>query len=252
MRKFIDLSVPVEVCPSEPFMPIIHHHDHKAGSEVMCGMFGCRPDDLPEGLGWANDTLTVITHAGTHLDAPWHFFPRTEGRRAITIDEVPLDWCMGPGVVLDFRHKPEGSVISTAEMLEAEAKCGRNIRPMDIVMIMTGADKLWGAKEYFDAGCGMSREATLWLIDRGVKVMGIDAWGWDRPFKYMKEEFQRTGNGSRLWEAHFAGIEREYCHIEKLANLDQLPPHGFTVFCFPVKIKGGSAGWVRAVALMEN
>lgn len=218
----------------------------------MCGMFGCRPDDLPEGLGWANDTLTLISHAGTHLDAPWHFFPTTEGRRAMTIDEIPLDWCCGPGVVLDFRHKSDGDVISSKDMVEAESRCGRKIAPKDIVLIQTGADKKWGAREYFDAGCGMSREATLWLLDRGVKVMGIDSWGWDRPFKNMKEEFQRTGDGSKIWEAHFVGIEREYLHIEKLANLDLLPPHGFTVFCFPVKIRGGSAGWVRAVAMIDD
>lgn len=251
MRNFIDLSVPIEAVPSEPFMPTVQHHGHKEGAQVMCGMFGCRADDLPEGLGWANDTVTLISHAGTHVDAPWHFFPRTEGRRAITIDEAPLDWFYGPGVVLDFTGKPEGSVISDDEMAEAEGLCGKGIEKGDIVLIRTDADKLWGKKEYFDAGCGMGREATLWLIERGVKVMGIDAWGWDRPFKYMKEEYERTKDGGKIWEAHFVGIDHEYCHIEKLANLDKLPPHGFTVMCFPVSIKGGSAGWSRVVAMIE-
>lgn len=252
MRRFVDLNVPIEPTPSEPFTPTVTHHSHKEGAAVMSGIFGCAPDNLPQGLGWANDTLTLITHAGTHLDAPWHFFPTTEGRRAMTIDEVPLDWCCGPGVVLDFSHKPDGDVVSAAEMDEAEARCGRKIQPMDIVMIRTGADARWGVREYVDAGCGMTRESTLWLIDRGVRVMGIDAWGWDRPFKNMREDFQRTGDGSKIWEAHFTGIDREYCHIEKLANLHLLPSHGFTVFCFPVKIRGASAGWVRAVALIEE
>lgn len=252
MRKFVDLSVPVEAGPSEPFKPEVKHHDHKEGAQVMAGIFGCKPEQLPDGLGWANDTLTLITHAGTHLDAPWHFAPTAESRRATTIDEVPLEWCCAPGVVLDFRRKPEGSVISAAEMAEAEERCGRKIQPMDIVLIMTGADKKWGSAEYFDAGCGMGREATMWLLDKGVKVAGIDAWGWDRPFKYMREEFQRTGDASKIWEGHFTGIDREYCHIEKLANLDALPSHGFTVSCFPVKITGASAGWVRAVAMVEE
>lgn len=218
----------------------------------MQGIFGCQSADLPDGLGWANDTLTLISHAGTHVDAPWHFFPSSEGRKAITIDEAPLDWFYGPGVVLDFRKMTEGSVISANDMIEAERLCGRNIQPGDIVMIQTGADKKWGLTEYFDSGCGMGREATLFLIERGVKVMGIDAWGWDRPFKYMKEEYQRTKDGKRIWEAHFVGIEHEYCHIEKLANLDKLPSHGFTVMCFPIKIKGGSAGWARVVAMIEE
>jgi kynurenine formamidase len=252
MRRFIDLSVPIEAAPSEPFLPVIRHHDHKEGAQVMRGMFGCQPGDLPDGLGWANDTLTLISHAGTHVDAPWHFFPTTEGRRAITIDEAPLEWFYGPGVVLDFRHLPDGAVISVEDMTEAEQRCGHRIEAGDIVMIQTGADKKWGAPEYFDTGCGMGREATLFLIERGVKVMGIDAWGWDRPFKFMKEEYQRTKDGKRIWEAHFVGIDHEYCHIEKLANLDQLPPHGFTVMCFPVKIKGASAGWARVVAMIED
>ncbi len=120
-------------------------------------------------------------------------------------------------------------------------------------MIQTGADKLWGRAEYFNAGCGMGGESTLWLIEQGVRVMGIDAWGWDRPFWAIKEEFQRTKDKNILWAGHRAGIEKEYCHIEKLANLDKLPrPFGFKVACFPVKLTGGSAGWTRVVAIIEE
>jgi kynurenine formamidase len=93
----------------------------------------------------------------------------------------------------------------------------------------------------------MTRESTLWLVEQGVRVMGIDAWGWDRPFWAIKEEFGRTGGKNILWGAHFAGREKEYCHIEKLPK-----PFGFKVACFPVKLAGGSAGWVRAVAIVED
>jgi cyclase len=61
-----------------------------------------------------------------------------------------------------------------------------------------------------------------------------------------------TRDGSHIWPAHFAGIEREYCQIEKLGNLDQLPPYGFTLSCLPVKIAGASAGWCRAVAILND
>ena len=75
----------------------------------------------------------------------------------------------------------------------------------------------------------------------------------DRPFASMAADYRRTGDGRFVWPAHFAGITREYCQIEKLANLDQLPrPHGFWVSCLPVKIKGASAGWCRAVALVPE
>lgn len=250
--RFVDLSVPIEEGPSEPFSPKIVHHSHEEGAQSMMGFFGCKKEDLPDGLGWANDTVTLITHAGTHLDAPWHFFPTSEGKRAKTIDEVPLEWCYGPGVVLDMRHKDRGDVI---QIRDIEAELGRikhALSPGEIVLIMTGADKFWGTGEYFNMGCGMGRESTLYLIERGIKVMGTDAWGFDRPFKYIIEEFKTTGNRQIIWEAHFAGRDREYLHLEKLANLDLLPPDGFTVICFPVKVKGASAGWTRPVAIIEK
>ena len=96
----------------------------------------------------------------------------------------------------------------------------------------------------------MSAEATHWLIDQGIKVMGIDAWGWDQPFWAQKERFKANRDPSIIWEAHRVGMEKEYCQIEKLANLDKLPqPFGFKVACFPVKLTGGSGGWSRVVAI---
>ena len=159
---------------------------------------------------------------------------------------------MGNGVVLDFRSFDDGYRIEPADMEAAFERIGYELKPGDIVLIMTGADKYWGRPEYLLKGCGMGRNSTIWLLERGVRVVGTDAWSWDRPLPLIAEEFQRTGNTSLIWEAHFAGIEQGYCHIEKLTGLDQLPSVGFTFFCFPVKIKGGSAGWIRAVALLDE
>ncbi len=118
------------------------------------------------------------------------------------------------------------------------------------MLIRTDADRYWGSAEYFEAGAGVSAAATRWLIGQGIRVMGIDAWGWDRPSWATREEFARTGEAACLWEAHRVGMDLEYCHIEKLANLRALPaPFGFTVACFPVKLTRGSAGWSRVVAI---
>jgi kynurenine formamidase len=251
MTTFIDLSVPTEMGPSEPLPIEVKHESHEQAVEIMRLMFGCKKEDLPSGLGWANDTVTMGAHSGTHVDAPWHYAPTSEGKRARTIDEMPLEWFFGDGVVIDVRHKPRGSGVSIDDLKEALTRIGYTLKPRDIVMIQTGADKEWGAPEYFNAGCGMLATSTRWLIDQGVRVMGIDAWGWDRPFWAIKEEFERTGDRSILWEAHYVGIDKEYCHIEKLANLDKLPsPYGFKVACFPVKLAGGSAGWTRVVAIV--
>ena len=251
--RIIDLSVPTEPSPSERLPIEVTHEDHKQSMPAMKALLGCSKEDLPQGLGWANDAVKMGAHAGTHVDAPWHYFPTLEGKRARTIDELPLEWFFGDGVVLDMRHKPRGSAINIDDLKEALKRIGYNLKPRDIVLIQTGADKYWGKTEYFDAGCGMTRDSTLWLIEQGISVMGIDAWGWDRPFWAMREEFQKTKDKGILWAGHRAGIEKEYCHIEKLANLDRLSkPFGFKVACFPVKLAGGSAGWCRAVAILEE
>ncbi len=251
--KIFDISVPTEESPSEPIPLKVEHQDHKASAAFMASFFEATVDDLPEGNGWANDTVTLISHAGTHVDAPWHYYPTCRGQPARTIDQLPLEWFYGDGVVLDMRHKPQGGLITTEDLQEALAKIGYTLKPGDIVLIQTGADKLWGKPEYFQAGAGVSAEATRWLIQQGIRVMGIDAWGWDQPFWAQKQRFKETGDPSVIWEAHRVGMEHEYCQIEKLANLDQLPrPTGFKVACFPVKLTGGSAGWTRAVAIFED
>jgi kynurenine formamidase len=253
VARIIDLSVPTEDSPSEPLPLKVIHESHQQSVAVMKMFFNCAEQDLPQELAWANDTVTLISHAGTHVDAPWHYFPTSEGERAKTIDEIPLEWFYHDGVVLDMRHKSRGDGVTVDDLKEALLKIDYKIKSWDIVMIQTGADKLWGKPEYFEAGCGMLKKSTLWLIDQGVRVMGIDAWGWDRPFWAIKEEFTKTKDSSILWEAHRAGIDKEYCHIEKLANLDKLTsPFGFKVACFPVKLTGGSAGWARVVAIFEE
>lgn len=256
-RRFVDLSISIEEgLPSDPpeMIPKIEYIDHKTGAEMMKVFFpGIADEDLPKGLGWALEKLELTTHSGTHLDAPYHYHPTMDGgKRAITIEEVPLEWCCGPGVVLDFRHKGDGERITVADLEQAIAKIGHPLEAGEIVLIMTGADRFWGKPEYLVRGAGMTRESTLWILDHGIRVVGTDAWSWDRPLPFIAREFQETRDPSIIWEAHFAGIDRAYLHIEKLCNLDQLPPLGFSFCGFPIKIKGASAGWIRAVAILEE
>jgi kynurenine formamidase len=252
--KFIDLSIPIESVPSDPesMIPQLEYIDHRGGLASAQEIFGCRPEDFPLGLGWAVEKIILSTHSGTHLDAPWHYAPVSEGKKAKTIDQIPLEWCYGNGVVLDFRRKKDGALITVEDLEKALKKIRYRIKPRDIVLIMTGADRYWGKPEYLVRGCGMGRESTLWLLDQGVKVVGIDAWSWDRPLPLLRKEFEDKKDPTILWAAHFAGIEKEYLHIEKMANLQKLPSHGFTLICFPVKIRAASAGWVRPVAMVRE
>jgi kynurenine formamidase len=251
MKRLIDLSIALEPSPSDPLSVQIVYKSHEEGADFNCHFFGCQKTDLPQGLGGAAEIITCGSHAGTHIDAPWHYGPTSEGKKARTIDEMPLEWFFSDGVVLDMRHKPDGALVDVQDLQQALDRMCYTIKPLDIVMLMTGADKYWGKPEYFQKGCGLGRNSTLWLVDRGVKVIGTDAWGLDRPFWAIREEFERTRRKDVLWEAHYAGMDREYCQIEKLANLDALPtPFGFKVACFPVKIAGAGAGWSRVVALI--
>ncbi|MFP4037126.1 MAG: cyclase family protein [Desulfobacteraceae bacterium] len=254
----IDLSVTIEAglpCDPEMMIPKIDYVDHEQGAEQMRGFFpGLEKEHLPGGKGWAMENITLTTHSGTHLDAPWHYHPTMDaGRPAMTIDQVPLEWCFQDGVVLDFSSKRDGERITVSD-LEAElSRIGYSIKPLDIVLVRTGADSRWGTAEYMVSGAGMTRESTLYLTERGVRVVGIDAWSWDRPLPFLAEEFKEKGDPSVVWEAHFSGIDIGYCHMEKLTNLDKIPrPFGFKVACFPVKIKSASAGWVRPVAIFED
>ena len=123
-RRFVDLSVPLEMgiaSDPPPILPRIEYHGHEETAAQLTAFFpGLEAEDLPGGEGWAVETLHVSTHNGTHVDAPYHYHSTMDrGARAITIDEVPLEWCFGAGVKFDFRDKPDGHVVSAAE-IEAE------------------------------------------------------------------------------------------------------------------------------------
>ena len=194
-----------------------------------------------------------MTHNGTHLDAPYHFHSTmNKGERAIAIDEVPLEWCLQPGVKLDFRQLPDGHVVTAAEVEAELARIGHGLAPHEIVLVNTRAGSAYGKPDYVSAGCGMGREATLYLLGHGVRLTGTDAWSWDAPFVHTKAKYRDTGDAGLIWEGHKAGREIGYCHLEKLHNLEALPSAGFIVSCFPVKIRGASAGWTRAVAILDE
>jgi kynurenine formamidase len=124
---------------------------------------------------------------------------------------LALEWGYGDGVLMNMTHKKPGEVITPEDMSEALAMTGRQLKPLDIVLARTDADKLWNTARCWTDFPGVGREATLWLLDQGIKVVvGADALGWDRPFNYQVEGFLKTRDGSLIWEGHFAGIENEY------------------------------------------
>lgn len=256
-RRFIDLSIYLEndVVSDPPiYRPKIEYIDHKMSVPELTSFFpGLRPEDLPDGEGWSIERVHLITHNGTHLDAPYHFASTMDaGQPATTIDEVPLEWCFQPGVKLDFRHFEDGYVVQASDV-EAELKrIGHELQPLEIVIVNTSAGKRYGSDDYVIAGCGMGLEATMYLLERGVRLTGTDGWSWDAPFVHTRKKFEATGDASLIWEGHKAGRKIGYCHLEKLHNLEALAADGFLISCFPFKIRGASAGWTRAVAIVDD
>jgi kynurenine formamidase len=256
-RRFVDLSVPIEndVRSDPPGLePSIEYRTHKETAPLVARRYAeLKPEELIDGEGYAIEFLKVNTHNGTHVDAPWHFASTMDrGQPAATIDVIPLEWFFGRGVKLDFRHFPDGYVVQAADVERELARIGHELKPFDIVVVNTSAGKRFGDPDYVEAGCGMGREATLYLTSRGVRVTGTDCWSWDAHFKHMAKTYDETRDVRVIWEGHKAGREIGYCHIEKMHNLEVLPAHGFTLSCFPVKVRGGSAGFTRAVAIVED
>ena len=255
-RRIVDISSPLKAgIASDPphMLPEIEYLDHHATAPAMAQQFGISVDQLPEGEYAAVERVHISTHNGTHLDAPYHFHSTMDGgKRAWTIDEVPLEWCMSRGVKLDFRHLPDGYVATPGDVEAELERAGVTLQPFDIVLVNTAAGARYGEADYVSRGCGMGRAATLWLTERGVKITGTDAWSWDAPFVHTAKKYADTRDASLIWEGHRAGMTRAYCHIEKLANLEQLPATGYTVCCFPFKIKRASAGFTRVVAIFED
>jgi kynurenine formamidase len=255
-RRIVDISVPLRAgiaSDPPPLLPEIEYLSHADTAHEVLNFFpGALLDDLPDREGWAVEWARITTHNGTHLDAPYHFASTMDhGKRAITIDEVPLEWCMQPAVKLDFRSFDDGYVATAADVEAELARIGHELSPLEIVVVNTSAGAKYGSDDYVGSGCGMGREATLYLLERGVRVTGTDGWSWDAPFVHTAARYAREGDASIIWEGHRAGREIGYCHLEKLHNLEELPATGFEIACFPVNVQGGSAGWTRAVAILS-
>ncbi len=267
--KIIDLSLAIDDTLVETHSAKIDRITHAAGVEhfnevVMSktpqgkerfakGDRVAKPSEIPDAEMLSLEIVHASVHMGTHVDAPFHFGSKTEGRLSKKINDVPLEWCYGPGVVLDFTHLKYPQNINKEEVVKALNRISYKLKPKDIVLIYTGSDKLLGTPEYVNKYVGVLPDALEFILDQGVKMLGIDAIGLDKPCFEMFGEFLSTKDKSKIWPCHFLGRRREYAHMERLGNLGAIPkPFGFTVSCLPVKIKDAGAGWARVVAILGD
>ncbi len=247
--QLYDLSLSLAPNASEPAPVSIEYVSHEEGAGILGAPIGLQASKWPDCIGLSTEKISLTSHTGTHLDAPLHYGPTCDGVPSRSIEEVPLEWLYRPGVLLRCADASATGPITLDEVRRELDRIGYAIEPLDIVLIDSGAARLWGDHRYFTTFRGVSVEAADWLTSQGVKVIGIDSFGFDPPFHRMLSDYERTQNPAALWPAHVFGRRREYCQIERLVNLHTLPaPSGFKVICFPIKIQRAGAGWVRVVA----
>ncbi len=247
----IDLSAPIRPDPPEypePLRTEIEYEDHARGAATIEAVFGVNRELLRDGEGWTTETfLRFGTHNSTHVDAPWHYNSRIGGRPAQTIDQLPLEWFYAPGVVIDATDRNDGEALSAADVRE---RLPRELRELDIVLVRTGRDEFYDQPDYIARGPGVSAEATRWLYEQGVRVMGIDAWSWDAPLHVQAELAKAEAKPGIFWAAH--QVDLAYSQIERLFNLASLPNEDFRIVCFPLRIEGASAAPARVVAIVPD
>jgi kynurenine formamidase len=252
--RFVDLSGPIAQGPPElpeVLRTDIEYQDHAAGAMQIEALLGVPARLLRDGEGWTTERFTNLgTHNATHVDAPWHYNSTIAGEPAQTIDQLPLEWFFSAGVVLDMTAKADGEAIDVFDVEAELERIGHELRELDIVLVRTGRDEYFSEPGYIALGPAVTPAATRWLWERGVRVMGIDAWGWDGPLHLQAQEALERDEPGVFWAAHQADLP--YSQIERLVNLDQLPPTGFKVACFPLRIVSGSAAPARVVAILDG
>ncbi|MDC0115945.1 cyclase family protein [Octadecabacter sp.] len=228
----------------------IEYTGHKQTAENSINVFGIGKEYWPDELGWAQEVVTLSTHAGTHVDAPWHYAPTSAGAPAQTIDQLPLQWFMGDAFVLDMCHIDREEGIRAADIEAGLKAIGHEIKAHDIALIRTDISEQFGEAGYDQLHPGLRACATRYLLERGVKLIGIDAWGIDRPFELMVKD-AKAGDKEQLWESHLVGKDIPYSQIEKVVNLKALPRStGLFVIALPINLEGASGAWSRVIALV--
>ena len=205
----------------------------KAGRKFALEMVGAEtvnPNVVRlEGQWYIMHNISMVSHIGTHIEAPYHLF-----KSKADLAGIPLERLMGEAVLLDLRHCPRKSAVILKHVQDASAKAG-GIRRGDIVLCNLGSAAFYGTEEY-----GMSPyfspEAIRWLVDREMKLMGVDASGVEVP-----------GNEDHV--NHSALFTKGIPLIENLVNLDRLSRTRFLVYAFPIAVSGLEAFPLRVVAV---
>lgn len=186
-----------------------------------------------EAQGFLAESLFLVSHTGTHVDAPWHFEPR-----GAKLDALDLERFMAPGHVLDVRGLPARGAIGRRAIQAARRRLAKPVLRNDAVLLRTGWESRRGKDAYLFANPGLSEEAAAELVRWRVSLVGIDTANLDRA-------------GDLAYPAHHALLRAGIPVLENAANLAALGSGPFLLLAFPLKFKGTTGSPVRLVALAE-
>lgn len=203
------------------------------------------------GFYYSANNFTTAEHGGTHIDAPIHF-----AKDGQTVEEIPLEHLIGKAIKIDVSSKAlknRDYLISIADFKNWETQENMQIPDGSIVLLETGYSKFYPDKiKYLGTDQrgpeavqllhfpGLSPEAAKWLVnERNIHAIGLDTPSIDY-------------GQSTLFESHVTLLSENIPAFENLTNLDKLPAKGFEIIALPIKIKGGSGGPLRIIAILRN
>jgi len=228
--KLIDLTQEIYqgmlVYPGHLKTVVWEHHTHEETQHVFESDFT-----------YASKGLLISDHGPTHVDALSHLDARED---APTIDVMPLEIFTGPGTCIDISDTPPREYCTAEDLDRAVAAAGSLLREGDVLLMRTGDyDRNHGTTDYLSQYPGLDESASRWLVDKKVKVFGVDSPSPDNP-------------ASRIYPVHLMCREHGITHFENLANLGEVVGRRFTFYGFPLKVRGGHGSPVRAVAELDD
>lgn len=179
--------------------------------------------------GFAEMKLTLVTHTGTHIDAPCHIL---EGKKSL--DDFPAGYFMGDAVVIDCRNIENGLI--TKDLLQAHEDVLPVVR---FVLLQTGWSLKWMTESYFEGFPVLATDAAEYLTHFRLHGIGMDCISID-------------GMDDENLPNHHTVLSHDILIIENLTHLDLLPASGFVFQCLPIKIKGADGAPVRAVGVVKG
>jgi arylformamidase len=191
----------------------------------------CRWAAVAEGARTNSQALRLSGHSGTHVDAPRHLFDGLA-----SIDDLPLDRFVGPGVVVSVNAGPRGTIHAAA----LQAAAGGLVRPGDMLLLHTGWDHLYGQESYLLDYPALTLEAAAWLLDSGVRLLALDTASPDLPPERRSPEHGLP--------VHKRLLGNDLLIAENLRGLGPLVGHRLRVFALPIKVAQGDGAPARITA----